>query len=70
MPGVRGDAGGVWGCPQEFGGVLGGVSNPSPPPGNSVQSRRPRLVVPRDPHPTHVALRGETLVLECIAEGL
>ncbi|XP_032939431.1 LOW QUALITY PROTEIN: neural cell adhesion molecule L1 [Catharus ustulatus] len=39
-------------------------------PSNSVQSRRPRLVVPRDPHPTHVALRGETLVLECIAEGL
>ncbi|XP_059693788.1 neuronal-glial cell adhesion molecule-like, partial [Haemorhous mexicanus] len=39
-------------------------------PSNSVQSRRPRLVVPRDPQPTHVALRGETLVLECIAEGL
>ncbi|NXF28299.1 NGCA protein, partial [Rhodinocichla rosea] len=39
-------------------------------PSNSVQSRPPRLVVPRDPQPTHVALRGETLVLECIAEGL
>ncbi|NXA16549.1 NGCA protein, partial [Sapayoa aenigma] len=39
-------------------------------PSNSVQSRRPRLVVPRDPQPTHIALRGETLVLECIAEGL
>ncbi|XP_077645776.1 neural cell adhesion molecule L1 [Lonchura striata] len=39
-------------------------------PSNSVQSRRPRLVVPRDPQPTVVALRGETLVLECIAEGL
>ncbi|XP_030826610.1 neural cell adhesion molecule L1, partial [Camarhynchus parvulus] len=39
-------------------------------PSNSVKSRPPRLVVPRDPQPTHVALRGETLVLECIAEGL
>ncbi|NXV56060.1 NGCA protein, partial [Molothrus ater] len=39
-------------------------------PSNSVRSRPPRLVVPRDPQPTHVALRGETLVLECIAEGL
>ncbi|NXL54947.1 NGCA protein, partial [Podilymbus podiceps] len=39
-------------------------------PSNLVQSRRPRLVVPRDPHPPHIALRGGTLVLECIAEGL
>ncbi|KAM4879998.1 LOW QUALITY PROTEIN: neural cell adhesion molecule L1, partial [Sylvia borin] len=39
-------------------------------PSNSVQSRRPRLLVPKEPKPTHVALRGETLVLECIAEGL
>ncbi|KAF1431535.1 Neuronal-glial cell adhesion molecule, partial [Spheniscus magellanicus] len=36
-------------------------------PSNSVQSRRPRLVVPRDPQAPHVALRGGTLVLECIA---
>ncbi|XP_030330140.1 neural cell adhesion molecule L1 isoform X2 [Strigops habroptila] len=39
-------------------------------PSNMVQSRRPRLVVPRDSQPSHVALRGGTLVLECIAEGL
>ncbi|KAM6228596.1 LOW QUALITY PROTEIN: neural cell adhesion molecule L1 [Spheniscus humboldti] len=39
-------------------------------PSNLVQSRRPRLVVPRDPQAPHVALRGGTLVLECIAEGL
>ncbi|XP_068780304.1 neural cell adhesion molecule L1 isoform X2 [Struthio camelus] len=39
-------------------------------PSNAVQSRRPRLLVPRDPQPPHVALRGGTLVLECIAEGL
>ncbi|KAM6307728.1 LOW QUALITY PROTEIN: neural cell adhesion molecule L1, partial [Podargus strigoides] len=39
-------------------------------PSNSVQFRPPRLVVPRDPQPHHIALRGETLVLECIAEGL
>uniref|UniRef100_A0A8V5GZ41 Neural cell adhesion molecule L1 n=1 Tax=Melopsittacus undulatus TaxID=13146 RepID=A0A8V5GZ41_MELUD len=39
-------------------------------PSNMVQSRRPRLVVPRDPQPSHIALRGGTLVLECIAEGL
>ncbi|KAM6106896.1 LOW QUALITY PROTEIN: neural cell adhesion molecule L1 [Phoenicopterus ruber ruber] len=41
----------------------------APPVRNLVQSRRPRLVVPQDPHP-HIALRGGTLVLECIAEGL
>ncbi|XP_061299182.1 neural cell adhesion molecule L1 isoform X4 [Pezoporus flaviventris] len=39
-------------------------------PSNMVQFRRPRLVVPRDPQPSHIALRGGTLVLECIAEGL
>ncbi|XP_071657307.1 neural cell adhesion molecule L1 isoform X1 [Patagioenas fasciata] len=39
-------------------------------PSNSVQSRRPRLVVPPESQPPHIALRGGTLVLECIAEGL
>ncbi|XP_054033254.1 neural cell adhesion molecule L1 [Dryobates pubescens] len=39
-------------------------------PSNSLQFRRPRLLVPREPQPPVVALRGETLVLECIAEGL
>lgn len=41
-----------------------------PPPGNAVRSRRPRLLLPRDPQTTTIALRGGSVVLECIAEGL
>ncbi|NWJ09514.1 NGCA protein, partial [Crypturellus undulatus] len=37
-------------------------------PSNKVQTRRPHLRVPSDPQPRHVALRGGTLVLECIPE--
>ena len=43
---------------------------PLSPPGNAVRSRRPRLLLPRDPQTTTVALRGGSVVLECIAEGL
>ncbi|NXN93082.1 NGCA protein, partial [Rhinopomastus cyanomelas] len=39
-------------------------------PSNSVQSRPPRLLVPKGPQPPLIALRGGSLVLECIAEGL
>ncbi|XP_053908237.1 neural cell adhesion molecule L1 isoform X2 [Cuculus canorus] len=39
-------------------------------PSNSVKVRRPHLMVPSDLQPHHIALRGGTLVLECIAEGL
>ncbi|XP_067408532.1 neuronal-glial cell adhesion molecule-like, partial [Emydura macquarii macquarii] len=39
-------------------------------PTNSVKFRRPRLMVPRGETSSHVALRGGSLVLECIAEGL
>lgn len=39
-------------------------------PSNAVRSRRPRLLLPRDPQTTTIALRGGSVVLECIAEGL
>lgn len=72
--GVSGNAGaslflgGLWGS-----GGSQGVCPPAKPsslPGNLVQFRRPQLVVPPESQPPHIALRGGTLVLECIAEGL
>ncbi|XP_041093113.1 neural cell adhesion molecule L1-like isoform X2 [Polyodon spathula] len=37
---------------------------------NSVKNRRPRLLMPEGERSSHVALRGHSLELECIAEGL
>ncbi|XP_030064382.1 neural cell adhesion molecule L1-like protein isoform X2 [Microcaecilia unicolor] len=37
---------------------------------NSLKERRPNLVVPRDSSTSRVVLRGDDLVLECIAEAL
>ncbi|KAH1187953.1 hypothetical protein KIL84_009475 [Mauremys mutica] len=39
-------------------------------PTNSVKFRQPRLMVPPGDSSSHVALRGSSLALECIAEGL
>ncbi|XP_050784099.1 LOW QUALITY PROTEIN: neural cell adhesion molecule L1 [Gopherus flavomarginatus] len=38
-------------------------------PTNSVKFRQPRLMVPPGESSSHVALRGSSLALECIAEG-
>ncbi|XP_044856555.1 neural cell adhesion molecule L1, partial [Mauremys mutica] len=38
-------------------------------PTNSVKFRQPRLMVPPGDSSSHVALRGSSLALECIAEG-
>ncbi|XP_069039494.1 neural cell adhesion molecule L1.2 isoform X2 [Lepisosteus oculatus] len=37
---------------------------------NAMKNRKPSLLLPRGSQSTHMALRGQTLELECIAEGL
>uniref|UniRef100_W5NCC6 L1 cell adhesion molecule, paralog a n=1 Tax=Lepisosteus oculatus TaxID=7918 RepID=W5NCC6_LEPOC len=39
-------------------------------PANAMKNRKPSLLLPRGSQSTHMALRGQTLELECIAEGL
>lgn len=43
------------------------------PPANSIKQRKPSLLLPpaaRGPESAVTVLRGDTLVLECFAEGL
>ncbi|MBN3316491.1 L1CAM protein, partial [Atractosteus spatula] len=39
-------------------------------PANAVKNRKPSLLLPRGSQSSHMALRGQTLELECIAQGL